>query len=274
MTIIVRRPWARQPQRAVAIDHAVWPGRTMTMLPSLWRAGVIGEAGNFSAANANGAIFSNVGLAGLSLGYRVNSSTAPGECFTWTTGEYDAGPDTSAIAVLAQTDFSYPAQILYGGASAWGLMFAMGYSSAVAKYVDNPTSASYSTTMTGLSQIVGRFYVIGAVKKGNTISLFFKGQKTSTTGGNGGLRRAAGSGFGNDIIDGSYGYGKAALISMTSSVLSDGAMFRLLENPWKIFAPRRIIIPTAIASTLPTLSAPSYTSITTVGATPRVNYAY
>lgn len=69
-----------------------------------------------------------------------------------------------------------------------------------------------------------------------------------------------------------YWNGAIFLAAAWARVLSDDEMIALYENPWQLFAPRRIWVPQAAIAGLPTLSLPTYTpgSLTATGFRPRV----
>lgn len=181
------------------------------------------------------------------VGWRPNSSTAPGEFYTWSAGDFNVGSDASVIALLSPTEINaLECSVEYGGAN-WGLVLGINVNgtSAYAFYVDSPTTNEYGTTLSGLT--ASSLYPVGLVKRGASVSVFCGGMKASSSGGNGGIRRSAGSGLGYQRARSISSYGSAALVAITSEALSDEQMFALLSNvqaPWQIFEPQRIVVPT------------------------------
>ena len=71
-------------------------------------------------------------------------------------------------------------------------------------------------------------------------------------------------------------YGVFNLIGLLWEAPADGWCQSISINPWQLFAPRRILIPTAAAAgyTHPTLSLATATEITATGFKPRVTYTF
>lgn len=84
-------------------------------------------------------------------------------------------------------------------------------------------------------------------------------------------------GCATDLSDSTVGFldSRIALAGYVDSAWSDADHASFAANPWQLFAPQRQIIPYgAAASSLPTLSAPQMTGITSTGGYPRVSYEY
>lgn len=66
--------------------------------------------------------------------------------------------------------------------------------------------------------------------------------------------------------------GRIYMAAQWSRCLSDNELQSVCNNPWQLFAPRRIWVPQAAITGLPTLSLPTYTpgSLTATGFRPRV----
>ncbi len=264
-------PWTSQPTNRPAINLSVWPGRSQVVLPSLGYKCVIGGDETLTGANAN-APFSWVRSQGRVIAQRPNTSTQPGEFFTWNAGNFDVGSNASMVCIIAHTNFGEDsrAAISYGGQS-WGLYVGTSNSTTMlARYVDNPTSAEYGPDATITTLASQEFFAVGMTKLGNTVKLFYRGAVWSASGGNGGIRRSAGSGlhagFGRNTT-----YTQCALAAVSSVVLPDAAMIELtrtVSSPWRIFAQRQIIIPyEGAAPSIPTLTAISASNISATGAT-------
>lgn len=230
-----------QPQRRVPIDRNVWRGSSQAFLPSLGFGGVIGGSETVTLNNAN-APFSTVSTEGRPHIWRPNTTTQPGESYTWETGDFNVGANASIIVVGAILSApSFFCGVSYGGSS-WGLWLGFSGTQAIAAYVDSPTSAAYTATISGLSNSVGQYRSIGLTKSGNTVTVFFGGQKASASGGNGGVRRSAGSGMigQGTSVDGRQYYAAISMAAICSTALADAEMLSLLNSPYRIFkAPPR-----------------------------------
>ena len=73
-----------------------------------------------------------------------------------------------------------------------------------------------------------------------------------------------------------YMSGKIAVWGIWDRALSDGEIMSLYVNPWQLFAPRRIPIPTPAAAgyTHPTLSAATALEIGATSFKPSVTYTF
>jgi len=263
-----------QPQGRVEVDDSIWPGRHQIILPSMGVGGILGGVETFTATAPNQP-FTLVRDVGRVHTWRPNTSTQVGETADWNAGDFNIGPNGSMIAVAAYDSGSFWGGLNYGG-SLWGLWLGFGLNSAVARYVDFPTTAAFTATVS-VASTARIYHPIGLVKSGTTVKVFFKGRTASATGGNGGVRRSAGSGLTgpSGSIDGRQFYSSIALGGVCTEALSDDAMFSLLENPWQIFKPatsRVIFLP--VAAGAPTLSAVSAQSITSSSIVPRVTVTF
>jgi hypothetical protein len=73
---------------------------------------------------------------------------------------------------------------------------------------------------------------------------------------------------------GFYLNGDMAVWGAWDRALTDGEIMSLYVNPWQLFAPRLVYIPTpAAAASAPTITALSAISITAASAQPRISYA-
>jgi hypothetical protein len=265
---LIRTPWTRQPQSLVGINKRLWPGRSQTLLPSL--NGYVLGTGTWTTFTNPNSPFQNIKRLGRALGYRPNSSTSVGECFIWGSGNFDIGSNGSMIAIVDLNTTGYNSFAMYGGSN-WGLLVGLKSDgvSVVARYVDSPTTSSYESSITVPTIPINTPYVIGAVKSGASISVFYGGQKATTSGGNGGIRRTEGSGLGAEI---SNNFGSVSLASVTESIIADVDMHYLVAHPWEIFEPlsRQIWVGPSAATGIPTLSAATAIDVTQTQATPQV----
>lgn len=166
------------------------------------------------------------------------------------------------IFVGARID-SLWAGIAYGGPS-WGLWLGFDGSTVRAAYVDNPTTASYTATVTGSGAANGEFFAVGLVKRGNTVKAITSRAVATTTGGNGGIRGSAGGGLYGQAaaVDGRTVYASTVLSAICSTPLADAHMQDLLANPWQIFRadPIRIYSLPSGALTINSITASNITS--------------
>ena len=276
MSFLVRRPWTEQPQYRPEVNQDVWPGRSQIVLPSLGYAGVIGGVETLSGTDAN-AQFSKLHRPGRVMGWRPNSSTNPGEFYLWSCGNFDVGPNASMLAILSSPNWGagIESRLEYGGLD-WGLALRMFSTQVNGRYVDNPTSASYTATLSGLPALANDEYrAVGLTKIGNIIKVFTGGQVASSFGANGGIRRSAGSSLGEQRLDvGSLS--ESTLMAITSQPLPDSVMLELtahVDAPWQIFR-RRIFVPVSAPSGIPVLSGATVFDITSTSARPRVTITF
>lgn len=194
--------------------------------------------------------------------WRLNTDTQTGESYGWFAGNFDVGSDASMIFVGSRIE-GFWAGIAYGGDN-WGLWVGFDGTSAVGAYVDSPTSASYTATLSNAGADNGVIRSVGLTKRGNVVKVFANRQSASATGGNGGIRRSAGSGlFGQSgSIDGRAVYASTVLSAVCGVALPDAAMFDLLDNPWRIFRadPIRIYSLPSGALTINSITASNITS--------------
>jgi hypothetical protein len=275
--IILPDKWLIQPTRPVAINESVWPGRAQAFLPSLGYNGVIssgqGSGRIVTLQNAN-APFTLRKNGEVVHAYRPNTSTELGESFKWSAPDFDVGGDASMVfrgyCLLA----NYGAALSYGGDS-WGLLIDISDSGAVkAHYVDNPTTAAYTATLSGQAPAEGVPIAVGLIKSGATITVVTQAGRASTTGGNGGIRRSAGSGLGvsyNDLIWDSY---CALMLGAVSSVaISIPQMQEILRQPYAIFRKQPRILyftaPSGGGATITGSGTPTAQSSTVAGTAER-----
>lgn len=234
--ILLPDKWRRQPSGPVAINEALWPGRAQAFLPSLGYNGVIsagaGSGRIVTLQNAN-APFTLRKNGKVVHAYRPNSSTDPGESFKWQTPDFDVGPNASMVFYGYTLLDNYGVALEYGGSN-WGLLLNIDTGSDVrGSYVDSPTTAQFDATISGAAPAVGVPITVGLIKSGNAVTVVTSSQQATTTGGNGGIRRSAGSGFGIEYNSSSY---VGLMLGAVSSVpLSIGQMREILNAPYAIF---------------------------------------
>ena len=265
--IQIARPWTSQPS---GLPRIALPGRSQVILPTLRSVGAItmGAAGVITASNANSP-YSKTGSQGVLHAYRPNPSTVSGETYFWNAPDFDVGSNASMFFFGVTYLRSYYTKLIEYGGINWGLVLrADSTTSVTAKYVDSPTTAAYIATLTSLPAIAdGDPFAVGLTKAGSSISVYCAGRKATTTGGNGGIRRSAGSGLGYYDNADSSAYAGLYVAAITDAVLPDGQMYEILARPWSIFGPRNTHVFFSATSGLPTLTALTASNITTSGAT-------
>ena len=80
--------------------------------------------------------------------------------------------------------------------------------------------------------------------------------------------------IGNNVAAVNAYAGYQALTAIWNRQLTDAEVWRVSQNPWQLFAPQQIIIPTpAAAASAPTITALSAIGITATSAQPRISYS-
>ena len=244
----ILRAFDRQPAGRFEIDQRVLPGRSQVFLPSLGYSGVLygGSGGSpiVTLQNANAPFTQESVRGGRAHVYRPNTGTIAGESYKWQTPDFDIGANGSMFWYGYRDTDSFSVALEYGGAN-WGLTLENTGTQVKASYVDNPTTAAFTATLTQASS-TSEPIAIGLIKNGATVTVVCRGASASTSGGNGGIRRSAGSGFGVEYQIG-QAYSAAFLAGVTSEALSVSAMQALLDNPWSVFRAnsRTYFIPSA-----------------------------
>lgn len=237
--LILPDKWHRQPTYPVAVNSSLWPGTSQVFLPSLGYSGVLlGGGGNgtqiVTLQNANAPFTQRLNGEAVHI-YRPNTSTITGESYKWQTPNFDVGPNASMLFYGYTLLDGYGAALEYGGTN-WGLLINVDSLSnnLIASYVDNPTTAQFDATLSGAGVDVGVPIAVGLIKNGNTVTVVTRAASASTTGGNGGIRRSAGSGFGMEyaILEGYCGLMLGAISSVPISV---NQMREVLASPYAIF---------------------------------------
>jgi hypothetical protein len=272
--ILIRRLWKQQPQQPTGIDwgnqltrglHSVvrWDRRTADLLGRSAASIVVPANATKAFVDIGVGVASTSNALNISL-YHGNSSVNQGATFS---------TETTTLAIFRQ--FPIP------GVGA----------SAVLQH-NFASNTSVNVAMTQSSSVDHRYAVGGSalVTLGYSPKMF-----TLTKTSNGDAWGAAlWNDFGAKVVSQtgtSTAFGarfqastttnqgiKALLLSaIWERVLSDYELASIAYNPWQIFAPRRIIIPTADAApAYPTLSDLTYTpaSITATGWRPRYTITY
>ena len=244
----ILRAFDRQPAGRLEINTDVLPGRSQVFLPSLGYTGVLygGSGGSpiVTLQNANAPFTQAHVRGGRAHVYRPNTTTFAGESYKWQTPDFDIGANGSMFWYGYRDTDSFSVALEYGGAN-WGLTLENTGTQVKASYVDNPTTAAFTATLTQASS-TSEPIAIGLIKNGATVTVVCRGASASTSGGNGGIRRSAGSGFGVEYQIG-QAYSAAFLAGVTSEALSVSAMQALLDNPWSVFRAnsRTYFIPSA-----------------------------
>lgn len=213
-------------------------------------------------------------------------------------------------ASAASASFSDPASpSLVSGAQNWTILAAFATTQATAAngrciYAERPDATQIIKVTVGandnfarlvarnssnvLIQVIGTSNVrdgspkvVAAVRYGdNDHQLFVNGvsERTEVAGIGNLFGTAATPTIGNDPQDpiNSIFTGGIALVALFRSALSPHGIKALSDNPWQLFQPRRIFVPQAGITGLPTLSLATYVpgSLTSSGFRPRVTATY
>lgn len=153
-------------------------------------------------------------------------------------------------------------------------------------YINQNTPAMFSGAGGATAQAVGAvdtmttspgsaFWAAGRVASATNRDVWLNGALLSSNNGSistSAANVAAVGAYWNNDVPSLYWNGAIFLAAAWSRVLSSTEMAILYQNPWQLFAPRRIWVPQAAITGLPTLSLPTYTpgSLTATGFRPRV----
>jgi hypothetical protein len=275
MSLILTRPWTRQPQQSVGINWAspLSQGLVSAFSPSLG----VREIGPSQLARTYGANtvveLRNVGHAMLfdgaatGLGYSGNSvaMVPTSKPFTvylyaywdrstigWIFGDYDSGGSNASVAVqttststllvvTASTSATLDSAFFFPSSGWYTWVFSQSFNGVFSAWCNGRNFGNTATTAARASSGSGTFRIGGA---------------GSYTGG--ALTSA-----------------EVALAFITSAPCTDTLATEFAKNPWQIFAPGRLIIPiTATTSAVPSITAVYADSVLTDRATPRVTLDY
>ena len=279
MTIIIRRPWTQQPPAGVRLARNELTKAIRWCLPlngspqEIVNGGrlTLGSAGSFGA-DVRGRHFRSAGsAAAASIPINLSAYGALTLSF-WM--YWDAYANNDALALEYGTNFVTDNGFIVDpntGVPATGTFTigvgAPGFSNVYS--FARPTAASWLHYMVEFNRYANpsnRVWVNGtpqslAMVTNNAINSLFGNQTLF-------LFSRAGASL--------FGAGRMQNLVLRPGVLANDALARdEFLNPWALFAPRQIIIPTAAAgATAPTISALSAINITATSAQPRITYTF
>lgn len=261
MTIIVRRPWTRQPQGPVEVD---WNNPLANGLVFAWTA---------SSSRRNAASNSTA----TSIGSTLRAIAA---------GNVARNPNSSTIAFLPNSSLNVLGHITVASFAAFGdggdrylianssgngatnTPFAFGYAGSIGiSFARANTGFRVWTSGTNVVPVAGEFALL-SVSQTNNISVnprFYKNGVFDTATP---VERYQGGGTGeatantNNVLlfnrndNATPHVGLTIFVAVWNRVLLDAEHAELSRNYWRLFAPRRIIIPVGAAA--PTTFIPSW----------------
>jgi hypothetical protein len=280
MSFNIKRPWTQQPQYSYRLDFA----------NRLARGVVNAIIPGFDAATANTGIQSGSNPQSVVTALKGRAYTHPttdgvGAQFgasRWVTSD-GSGTGDFSIALLANPASRAGRTIVFGALSGAAPETYVTFNGTVPDANDAGKLALYWSNagnhgiVTNNNVIDGNWHLFSFSRTSGVLSVYVDGklQAATTTGGTASIYRSA------TIYVGGYsvsGYGlvgdKLSLAIFANRAWASGEHASLAANPWQIFAPQQIIIPTATAGggSFITLSNATYVpgSITNVGFRPRV----
>jgi hypothetical protein len=281
--LILERPWTRQPQGPIGID---WGNPITNGLAALTGFG----AGPIDVATSKiltpyGSISRNAGSIGIGAKYsaadsayeRVADDISPQEitlfCVNTVLGTPSANGCFVALSSSGNSGVApYVTAALKASTSSNSVVFGMSIGGAYG-FID--TGSGLSTTVGATEFIVGRIRS-GAQNVSYYANNVLSGTAVSFVGG--ALAYSSGRRFivGEDYRFGRNGNRITYIAGLWTRYLSDAELVALRVNPWQLFAPQQIIIPTPAAAgyTHPTLSAATAIEIGATSFKPRVTYTF
>lgn len=228
------------PQGCETYNKSVFPGNAQIWLPRS-DGKSIGVRSTVNVVAANLSPYRQ-GRFGRSIWNRPNAYTDPGECHYWYFTDRPVGtsnPSCTLFAVFSGAMMSlYPPGILYGNdrsVPGWGMGVYSSATGVSASYVDSSPAAFTATVSKTIKD--NSLLIVAGRKVGTTITVFFDGQKASTSGGNGNMRS---SGYGLTTgFQGTEGFNDTYLAAITDQALDDDTIWALLRDPTLLFPARQ-----------------------------------
>ena len=271
--LILERPWTRQPQVVVGIDwsKSVTKGLVHCYLNNREVVKAVNPV-NGSAITRGPSWITCSGTQNLALGANIGAldqSIAANSAWTKI-----CLVKPSSLAVR-----NTPIGV-YGGGVSIGI--GMGYTTSSKVFVYPGNATGYTTEYFDGYWVAGEWITAGA-SFDNAAATKTKIYKNGVSVG-AVTTNSPGAVYGSfTTISIGYGYGSNTLsgwigdvqfIGIWNRMLSDVEHATVAQNPWQLFAPRRIYIPTAAAAAgAPTITALSARSITATSAQPRITYS-
>ena len=265
--LILERPWTRQPQIAALlnpkwsrlISHCAYGNATYNVAAKQFEV----TAGTLARTPT---------VAGVALDPTASAgnyiAAIPPQTGTWT-----------ILSAIITTALSSTEQIIAADDAASNRLFQFRTESGgTLKLIYFGTLGNAQPTVTGLA--ANSLNVVAAVANVGSsaepaCTAWANGKKGSTVG-SAGVTKTWGAFPGTwfERSGGEHGAHKSLLRVIFNVPLLDSELASLTLNPWQLFAPRRIYIPTATAAaTAPTITALSARSITATSAQPRISYS-
>ena len=269
------RQWTRQPPGSARIDtsNAIADGLYSALLPS---AGPVDIADGYVPFSVAGSMPSHQ-TGHFGVGYKFDGAS----CFYRSTKTENNGYDATQFVIFEPARLTHDEVLVGMDDSGFGRNYVFFVASqggdpfwAGVRSDTNSTgnaSSGASNAAVGRPQTLAGQYVSNSQR-----SIWIDGVKKSTNS------TSLASTLTPDFVSYGAGYKSSAPSGPTTGViyfsaqwtrtLSDDEIVSLSGNPWQLFAPRRIWVPQAAITGLPTLSLPTYTpgSLTATGFRPRV----
>lgn len=281
--LILESPWTRQPQVAVGADAGNPLTRGLVVLATPIQCLFLGSYRQTTLVDA-GVYVESFGKSGGGKSFGVTGIN--GYAALGTGSELASSLNTSSITVLtvvkklATGRGDLVTRWNTGGSGATGEQFNLlaGLSGSASKpefFISNGTSASSS----GASAITvpndTSAVVVGSHSTSNCRVYVGGVLGASGIAGNYVMSSTATQSLliGNNVAFSGAHAGFQALTAIWNRQLTDAEVWRVSQNPWQLFSPQQIIIPTPpAAATVPTLSASTYVpgSLTSTGWRPQI----
>lgn len=260
--LILQRPWRQQPQGAVSIDwgNPITQGLDYAVVNSVeWVSrSVLGSTVGVSARGRTQRL-----VAPYKTSADVPDCTiVANHRYTSNNGDYAGvvwGFYISSV-VNSQNGIGY-GELSSGGGDVYGVNRANG----------GGTTWLYNNVATPYDVVLA---TRGVISGGVASDVFLNGVKSGTT-----ISQSGSNAFAVDsrrqfevFLPTSTGK-ESAFAYKFGRLLSDAEIVSLSANPWQLFRPRRIYIPTAAAAAAPTITALSARLITATSAQPRISYS-
>jgi hypothetical protein len=259
--LILERPWTRQPQTVVK-------GRTDGIGAGLVAYGTGAVDNDWEAVNGP---TRTVGQNGI------------GRTFVSASSQYVkrnlvlSQPLTVFALVKLATLNANQGYVSIGGSDQRHLL----YSSNTATWFFSGSGGTYGQAAGGILTAGLWYSLVGRAQSSTSRQVFIngiqRGTDTTAVSPTASSLCVAGASWSSGAPQaGFYLNGDMAVWGVWNRALTDGEIMSLYVNPWQLFAPRRIYIPTATAAgyTHPTLSAATATEITATSFKPSVTYTF
>lgn len=257
--LILERPWTRQPQWAVK-------ARSTGIGVGLVAYGTGAVNNDWASVNGKSRIITPYGQA---------------ESFSSASSQYLTKPCAISVPItlfaLAATPNDANQGLVGVGATATNGRHLLYFATGNKVYMFSGSGGTYGQAQWVPYALNTYYSIVGRVPATNLREVFINGKlvATETTSVNPAPSNVAT--VGQTWVSGApqaglYLNGSVAIWGIWNRALSNYEIQQLYENPWQLFAPRRIPIPTPAAAAVPTLSASTYVpgSMTSTGWRPQI----